>query len=83
MRTPASLAGLPLSPMEFAVLRYAALGCTNQQTANRLRLAENTVKTHRRRLSVKLGAVNITHAVSIAHRRGILAGAAMIRGEGA
>jgi len=61
-----------LSPREKLVLTYAARGWTAPEMAGRLHLATSTVKTQRENACRKLHARNITHAVMIALRSGIV-----------
>ncbi|GAB2680532.1 helix-turn-helix transcriptional regulator [Thalassiella azotivora] len=65
----------PLTPREAAVLALVAEGLTNRQAGERLFISEKTVSVHLSNLMTKLGATGRTEAVSIAHRRGLLAGA--------
>ena len=62
----------PLTPREVAVLQEAASGARNREIGVRLAIAEDTVKVHMGRVIEKLGAVDRTHAVVIAVRRGIV-----------
>jgi DNA-binding NarL/FixJ family response regulator len=61
-----------LSEREVEILRLAAEGLNNPAIAQRLAISEETVKTHVKRLLVKLGAGCRTHAVTIAFRAGII-----------
>lgn len=61
-----------LTPRLVDVLQALAAGETLGETAARLRLSEDTVKTHRRRLYARLGARTGAHAVAIASGRGLL-----------
>lgn len=54
------------------VIACAANGMTEKATAAELHMSPLTVKTHRRNSLFHLGANNITHAVTIAIRRGII-----------
>ncbi|MFJ5151443.1 response regulator transcription factor [Streptomyces sp. NPDC088353] len=58
-----------------AVLVGIASGEESRETAHRLHLSVDTVKTHKLRLYARLGARNAAHAVAIATRLGILPGA--------
>jgi len=58
--------GDPLTERELEVLARAAAGDTMVETARRVFLAPETVKTYRQRIIRKLGARNITHAVALA-----------------
>lgn len=73
---------MELTSRELDVLRLAAEGCSQEITGQRLFISENTVRTHRRRILKKLGAINMTHAVAIASRREILLGGGFIFGDG-
>ena len=61
-----------LTPRELEVLRAVADGCTNRQVASRLGVSEDTIKTHLSRAMEKLGAADLTHAIAILLRRGLL-----------
>ena len=61
-----------LSEREIEILRGVAAGKSNRLIAVELRIAENTVKAHMRRILPKLEANDRTHAVTIALKRGIL-----------
>ena len=65
--------GAPLTTRQLEVLRLAADGLLKKQIAHQLELSLETVKTHQKLLRVKLGAHNLTHAVAIAFRRGLIA----------
>jgi DNA-binding NarL/FixJ family response regulator len=59
-----------LSPREKQIVHAASLGMTNRMIGELYGLAEDTVKTHMRRIRFKLGAKDRTHAVGIALRPG-------------
>jgi DNA-binding NarL/FixJ family response regulator len=61
-----------LTPAEIEVLRLIAAGNANRQIADRLGVAEDTVKGRVRSIFSKLGANDRTHAVMIALKRGII-----------
>jgi DNA-binding NarL/FixJ family response regulator len=61
-----------LSDREAEVLRYVAEGNRNRDIAERLFIAEETVKVHLKHIMGKLGANDRTQAVAIAARRGII-----------
>ena len=61
-----------LSEREIEILRGVAAGKSNKLIALELRIAENTVKAHMRRILPKLDANDRTHAVTIALKRGVL-----------
>jgi DNA-binding NarL/FixJ family response regulator len=62
----------PLSDREREVLSHVAEGFSNREIGSKLRVAEETVKTHMRSVSAKLQARDRTHAVVLATRRGII-----------
>jgi ATP/maltotriose-dependent transcriptional regulator MalT len=81
--------GTPLSIRELQVLCLVAQGLDNRQIAARLFLSEATIKTHLRRLSARLGAVNRAHAVALGFQARVLvpgrprvAGVPRVRGGG-
>jgi len=59
-----------LTDREIEVLKLIANGCSNKIVADRLRIAEDTVKGHVRSILSKLKANDRTHAVTIALHRG-------------
>ncbi|MEK1908332.1 MAG: LuxR C-terminal-related transcriptional regulator [Pseudomonas sp.] len=59
-----------LSKRELAVLELIAQGCSNQQIAEQLYISLHTVKTHARRINVKLGVERRTQAVARAKAEG-------------
>jgi DNA-binding NarL/FixJ family response regulator len=61
-----------ISEREIEILRRVASGKSNRLIALELRITENTVKAHMRRILPKLEANDRTHAVTIALKRGIL-----------
>jgi len=61
-----------LTSRELEVLRQIAGGNRNRDIAERLFVAEETVKVHVKHIMEKLGAKDRTEAVTIAVRRGIL-----------
>ena len=62
-----------LTPREHDVLSYVALGCTNQEVAQRLSIGPETVKSYLRTAMVKLDARSRFEAVVIARKHGLLA----------
>lgn len=62
-----------LTRKELQVLRLAAEGLTNEQLAERLFVAETTVRTHLRNINVKLDARSRMEAIAIARRLGLIA----------
>lgn len=61
-----------LSPREIDVLRLIAAGNANKEIANKLFIAEETVKSHVTNILAKLQASDRTHAVTTALKRGII-----------
>ena len=61
-----------LTSREIDVLRLIAGGHANKLIADRLSIAEETVKGHVKNILSKLGASDRTHAVTIALKRGII-----------
>jgi DNA-binding CsgD family transcriptional regulator len=64
--------GVALTARETDVLAQIALGCTNAETAGRLALEPETVKSYLRNAMRKLGAHTRHEAVVQARRRGLL-----------
>ena len=60
-----------LSDREVEVLRQVAAGNRNRDIAEKLFIAEETVKVHLKHIMAKLGASDRTEAVAIGLRRGI------------
>jgi two-component system nitrate/nitrite response regulator NarL len=56
-----------LTARERQIVRVMAQGLTNQEIAQRLRLAEGTVKVHLHRIYQKLGIANRTALAIMAH----------------
>lgn len=61
-----------LTPRELEVLRLVAQGLQNKEIAERLRIAERTVKFHVGSVMRKLSAGNRTEAVTTAVQRGLI-----------
>ena len=61
-----------LTAREIEVLSQIAGGNRNRDIANKLFIAEETVKVHMKHIMEKLGASDRTHAVTIALRRGLI-----------
>lgn len=57
---------------ELEVLKLVMVGNRNQDIADRLFISEETVKAHIKHAMGKLGAMDRTHAVTIALRRGLI-----------
>ncbi len=72
-RTPARPAALPddLTERETEVLTLIAEGLTNAEIAERLFVAETTVKTHVNRIFAKTGSRDRAQAAVYAHRHGL------------
>lgn len=64
-RTAVRLRECPLTPMLLAVVEAAAAGDSVEDTARRLSLAYDTVKTHRQRAVSRLQARSVSHAVAL------------------
>jgi DNA-binding NarL/FixJ family response regulator len=62
----------PLTGREVEILRQLAGGNRNRDIAERLFIAEETVKAHIKHILAKLGANDRTQAVAIGVRRGII-----------
>jgi DNA-binding NarL/FixJ family response regulator len=61
-----------LSEREVEVLRHVAEGNRNRDIAERLFIAEETVKVHLKHIMAKLGTTDRTQSVATAARRGII-----------
>lgn len=61
-----------LSAREVDVLRLLAQGASNREIAERLILAEGTVKNHVSSILAKLHAANRTQAANLARERGLI-----------
>jgi len=61
-----------LTDREVEVLRHLVDGNRNRDIAEKLFIAEETVKVHMKRIMGKLGANHRTQALAIALRRGLL-----------
>lgn len=55
----------PLTQAQLAVIAAAAAGESQEDTARRLFISYDTVKSHRQRALLRLHAHNITHAVAL------------------
>ncbi|WP_084963575.1 helix-turn-helix transcriptional regulator [Thermoactinospora rubra] len=69
---PRAQPAVRLSPRELDVLAWIALGCTNAETAQRLGLLPETVKSYLRSAMRKLGTHNRHETVVAARRTGLL-----------
>ncbi|MEO8297336.1 MAG: LuxR C-terminal-related transcriptional regulator [Burkholderiales bacterium] len=61
-----------LTRKEIQVLRLAAEGLSNDELADRLFVAETTVRTHLRNINVKLDVRNRMEAIAVARRAGLI-----------
>jgi DNA-binding CsgD family transcriptional regulator len=61
-----------ITPRELAVLRLVSVGLPFKEVAEYLGIGEETVKTHLKKVQLKLGVRNRTHAVAEAVRRHII-----------
>lgn len=68
------LSNCPLSPGQLAVLVAAAAGESAADTARRLLIPYDTIRSRRQRLTARLAARNTTHAVAIAVAAGWITG---------
>ena len=71
VKDPLRLNG-PLSPREHAIIQRISRGQSNKQVAQELGIAPETVKSHAKRIFVKLGAQSRTEAVSRAMALGLI-----------
>ncbi|MBV8933520.1 MAG: response regulator transcription factor [Kutzneria sp.] len=72
VRSPRRPVSCPLTGREREILDMMAEGLTNNEIASGLFIARETVKSHVSNILTKLGARDRTHAVTIAHRLGLL-----------
>jgi DNA-binding NarL/FixJ family response regulator len=72
-KQPAAANPLPveLTEREREVLALMAQGLSNQELAERLFIADNTVKTHVKRVLAKLGARDRAQAIVMAYEAGL------------
>jgi DNA-binding CsgD family transcriptional regulator len=61
-----------ITPRELAVLRLVSVGMPFKEVAEYLGIGEETVRTHLKKVQLKLGVRNRTHAVAEAVRRHII-----------
>lgn len=66
--------GMALSTREMEVLSELSHGLSYEDIAERLHITVDTVKSHMKRIFVKLGARNGAHAVGKGYRTGLLGG---------
>lgn len=71
MSSPATY-GQRLTPHEIEILTAVAHGHADKQIGTRLHIAESTVKTHVRRMFIKLGAINRANLVALGFTNGYL-----------
>lgn len=62
----------PLTERELQVLRWVAVGLSNQEIAEKLVISERTVGAHISRILDKMGAANRTQAALMAIRQGLV-----------
>jgi DNA-binding NarL/FixJ family response regulator len=62
----------PLTVREVEILRHLPVGNRTRDIAEKLFIAEETVKTHIKHIKAKLRAIDRAQAVAIAVRRGII-----------
>jgi DNA-binding CsgD family transcriptional regulator len=62
----------PITPRELAVLRFVSLGMGSREIAKQLGIGEETVRTHLKKVQVKLGARNRAHAAAEAIRQQLI-----------
>ena len=61
-----------LTPVQWRILRMTAEGLTAEECAGKIGIGSKTVFSHKLRIREKLGAANFLHAVTLAHRKGML-----------
>jgi DNA-binding NarL/FixJ family response regulator len=66
------VSGIELTDREIGVLRLLASGKTNKEIGQALSIGETTVKTHVKRIFLKLKVLNRTEAIATATRRGLI-----------
>lgn len=62
---------LNLTLREVEIIRLIRAGCTTEQIADKLHIAVDTVKTHRKNIHTKLGLTNVVDLVQWANRNGL------------
>ena len=70
-RTASSRVAPRITPRERDVLELVAEGYSTAEIARALWITEDTVRTHIKRMLVRLGARTRAHAVAIAFREGL------------
>jgi DNA-binding CsgD family transcriptional regulator len=62
----------PITRRELAALRLVSLGSRTNEVAKLLGIGEETVRSHLKKVQIKLGVRNRTHAVAEAVRRQLI-----------
>jgi len=71
--SPRRFGGPPrITPRELAVLRFVSLGMGSSEIAKQLGIGDETVRTHLKKVQVKLGARNRAHAAAEAIRQQLI-----------
>ncbi len=70
--SPSRGSAMPLSETQLEIVRLIAAGLSNREIASRVRLSENTVKSHIQEIFRKLGVGNRVEAALTASREGWL-----------
>ena len=60
-----------LTPREFEVMQFVITGMLNKQVADKLGMAEKTVKVHRGRVMQKLGIASVAELVRVVGKAGV------------
>jgi FixJ family two-component response regulator len=60
-----------LTPREFEVMQFVITGMLNKQVADKLEMAEKTVKVHRGRVMQKLGITSVAELVRVVEKAGV------------
>ncbi|TMJ67999.1 MAG: helix-turn-helix transcriptional regulator [Alphaproteobacteria bacterium] len=61
-----------LTPREIAVLRLISTGARHREVAKALQIGEETVRSHLKKVQIKLGVRNRAHAVAEALRQNLI-----------
>jgi DNA-binding NarL/FixJ family response regulator len=69
---PPTPVGTAPTEREIEVAQLVAMGHSNKVIGKRLYLSEDTVKTHLRHLSARLGTKSRAHTVMVLLRRGLI-----------